>query len=134
MYYIYIIYSHGIDRYNIGSTDDLLWRLERHNLGWGRYSKRGIPWKLVHSEEYDNKSEALKREREIKNRKSRKYIEDLIQHAGGRPAQAGSFACPCGVGPSKIRLIAGFAIYILHLSYTQKVSVNIMSDTPPTSI
>ncbi len=68
MWKVYIIYSEKIDRYYTGFTDDLPWRLERHNAGWGRYTKRGIPWNLVHSEGFDTKSAALKREREIKNR------------------------------------------------------------------
>ena len=83
-WFIYILYSEKIDKYYVGSTDDLEWRLERHNMGWGKYTKRGIPWGLVYSEKYKTKTEALKREREIKKKKSRKYIEELI-HAGGRP-------------------------------------------------
>ena len=79
MWKVYIIYSEKIDRYYNGITDDIDWRLERHNLGWGRYTKRGIPWKVVYTEECDTKSEALMREREIKNRKSKKYIETLIK-------------------------------------------------------
>ena len=85
MWFVYILYSNKLDRYYTGSTDDLEWRLERHNSGWGRYTKKGIPWKLVCNEEYSTKSEALKREREIKKKKSRKYIEELISHARGRP-------------------------------------------------
>ena len=85
MWFVYILYSNKIDRYYTGSTDDLEWRLERHNAGWGRFTKKGIPWKIVYNEEYSTKSEALKREREIKRKKSRKYIEELISHAGGRP-------------------------------------------------
>ena len=85
MWYVYIIYSEKVDKYYTGYTDDLEWRLERHNQGWGRYTKRGIPWKLVYSEIYNLKTEAIKREKEIKNKKSRKYIEELISHAGGRP-------------------------------------------------
>jgi len=79
MWKVYILYSEIIDRYYIGVTDDIEWRLERHNQGWGRYTKRGIPWKVVYLEEFDSKSAALSREREIKNRKSRKYIENLIK-------------------------------------------------------
>lgn len=82
-WYTYILYSSGIDRYYVGSTDDLQWRLERHNSGWGKYTKRGIPWKIVYYESFSSKSEAIKRENEIKNMKSRKYIESLIR-AGGR--------------------------------------------------
>ena len=85
MWFVYILYSNKLDRYYTGSTDDLEWRLERHNSGWGRYTKKGIPWKLVYNEEYFTKTEALKREREIKKMKSRKYIEELISHSGGRP-------------------------------------------------
>ena len=85
-WFTYILYSESIDLYYVGHTDNLQWRLERHNLGWGRFTKRGIPWKLVYYEIFPTKSEAMKREREIKNKKSRKYIEKLIRsHAGGRP-------------------------------------------------
>ena len=38
----------------------------------------GIPWKIVYKEKYNTKSEAMKREYEIKRKKSRKYIESLI--------------------------------------------------------
>jgi len=79
MWKVYIIYSEKIDRYYTGITEDLEWRLERHNQGWGRFTKRGIPWMVVYNEKYITKSEAVKREREIKNRKSRKYIENLIK-------------------------------------------------------
>ena len=78
MWYTYIIYSEKLDRYYIGYTDNLSWRLERHNQGWGRFTKSGIPWELVYFEKYQTKQEALKREREIKSKKSRKYIENLI--------------------------------------------------------
>jgi putative endonuclease len=78
MWKVYMIYSEKIDRYYTGVTNDLAWRLERHNQGWGRFTKSGIPWKLVYTEVFKTKSEALKRERAIKKRKSRKYIEKLI--------------------------------------------------------
>ncbi len=84
MYYTYIIHSSSIDKYYIGYTSDLQTRIARHNSGWGKFSSRGIPWKLVYREEFYTKSEAMKREIEIKKKKSRKYIEELI-HAGGRP-------------------------------------------------
>ena len=79
MWYVYIIYSEKIDGYYTGITDDIEWRLDRHNQGWGRFTKRGIPWKVVYTEKFETKSNALKREREIKSRKSRKYIKSLIK-------------------------------------------------------
>ena len=78
MFYTYIIYSESTDKYYIGHTHDLELRLSRHNDGWTHSTKSGIPWKHVHSEKYDTKSEAMKREYEIKRQKSRKYIKDLI--------------------------------------------------------
>jgi putative endonuclease len=85
MWFVYIIYSKKIDRYYVGYTDGPECRLERHNNGWGKYTKRGVPWNLKYSESFQSKSEAIKREREIKRKKSRKYIEGLISHAGSRP-------------------------------------------------
>jgi len=84
----YIIYSSSIDKYYTGNTENIKVRLNRHNSGWGKYTKRGIPWKLVYFEEFESKSLAIKRENEIKKKKSRKYIERLISHAGGRPEPA----------------------------------------------
>ena len=72
MWQVDIIYAKKIDRYYTGITEDLEWRLQIHNEGWGKYTKCGIPWKLVYAEEYNSKSAALHRERTIKNLKSRK--------------------------------------------------------------
>jgi putative endonuclease len=84
-WFTYILYSKKLNKYYIGMTDDLQWRLERHNLGWGRFTKSGIPWELIYYEIFTSKSDALKREREIKSKKSRKYIENLLQKSGSRP-------------------------------------------------
>ena len=73
-----MLYSEKMDRYYTGIADDLVWRLERHNQGQGRYTKRGIPWKIVYTEDFDNKSDALKRESEIKSKKRISYIESLV--------------------------------------------------------
>jgi len=78
MYYTYIIYSKKIDRYYIGSTDDIDLRIVRHNSGTTRSTKAGVPWCLKYYEKYLTKSEAIKREYEIKRWKSRKLIELLI--------------------------------------------------------
>jgi len=75
---IHILYSVSHDKYYVGHTSDLQDRLLRHNSGRSKYTKFGIPWKLVYSEEFKSKSESYQREIEIKKRKSRKYIEKLI--------------------------------------------------------
>ncbi len=79
MFFTYIIYSKTKDKYYIGHSHDLDLRLQRHNSGSSRSTKAGIPWKVVYFEKYETKSEAIKREYEIKRKKSRKYIEYLIE-------------------------------------------------------
>ena len=83
MYYTYIIQSQKNGKFYTGSCQDIQIRIERHNAGATPSTKSGRPWKLVYSENYENNSDALKREREIKSKKSRKYIEFLIDSASG---------------------------------------------------
>ncbi len=78
VFYTYIIYSKSTNKYYVGYTHDLGLRLERHNTGWSKSTKSGIPWELVYNEKFETKSEAIKRENEIKKKKSRKYIEELL--------------------------------------------------------
>ncbi len=80
-YYVYILYSQKCDKFYIGHTDSLERRIEEHNLGQGgQFSSSCNPWKLMYHETFSNRAEAMKREKEIKNKKSRKYIEWLIDN------------------------------------------------------
>jgi putative endonuclease len=78
MYFVYIIYSSSRDKYYIGSCADLGVRILQHNSGRNISTKHGIPWVVRYSEVFEIRSEAVQREKEIKNKKSRKYIEWLI--------------------------------------------------------
>lgn len=78
MYHVYILYSEKLDMYYIGSTGNLEDRLKRHNQGRSKFTKPGVPWRLVYKKEYPTKSEAYRAELHIKSQKSRKYIESLI--------------------------------------------------------
>ncbi len=80
-YFTYIIYSQKNDKYYTGSSEDTEKRLQQHNWSRTPSTKTGIPWKLVYIEEYKTRSEAVKREYEIKKKKSRKYIEYLIANS-----------------------------------------------------
>ncbi len=79
MYFTYILYSQHLGKYYIGYTSDLSARLEHHNRGASRYTRKGIPWKIVYFEKYLQKHDAIVRERHIKKKKSRKYIEQLLE-------------------------------------------------------
>ncbi len=85
MYNVYILYSKSIDRYYIGQTSDITERLVRHNNSPTRFTARASDWQIVYTEEFTTRSEAVKREMQIKRMKSRKFIENLTGHAGGRP-------------------------------------------------
>ena len=78
MFTVYILQSEQDNSYYIGSTSDLENRLLEHNYESTGYTSKKRPWKLIYTEEYDVKSEALIRERQLKKMKSRKYIDKLI--------------------------------------------------------
>jgi putative endonuclease len=76
------LYSLKLDKYYIGSTQDVFTRLDNHNVGKSISTKAGAPWSLKYTEEFVTCSEAVKREQEIKKKKSRRYIEWLISSVG----------------------------------------------------
>ena len=78
MYYCYILFSESLNKYYVGSCSDLDNSLRKHNLGHAKFTSTGIPWSLMWCEKFDSNSDALKREKEIKNRKSRIFIDKLI--------------------------------------------------------
>lgn len=75
---VYIIYSEKLDKYYVGACIDLTRRLYEHNIGHSKFTSTGIPWILKYTCEFENLQLAKKRELEIKKKKSRKYIEALI--------------------------------------------------------
>jgi len=77
-YYVYILYSQLRDRYYIGYSSNPEERVVEHNMGATISTRTGRPWRLVYTEEFENKSAAIKREITLKRMKSRKYIENLI--------------------------------------------------------
>ena len=79
---LYILYSPKLNKYYVGSTTDLERRLTDHNRGKEKFTKTGVPWQLVYSEEFLELKEARARELFIKKQKSRKYIEQLIRSVG----------------------------------------------------
>lgn len=73
MYYVYVLRSDKINKYYVGYTEDINKRLEHHNLGLDRWSKRGTPWKLIYTERYNSKKGAITRERYLKSGVGRKF-------------------------------------------------------------
>ena len=78
---VYILYSESLDKYYVGSTENIDLRLHIHNnpMEARKFTAKGIPWTLKLKMDCDNKSIALKAERSIKSMKSRKFIERLLE-------------------------------------------------------
>jgi putative endonuclease len=78
MFSVYILYSHRLDKYYIGSTSDLEGRLHRHHTANHGFTSTGKPWILVFTESHISKTEALKRENQLKAWKNKDRIKALI--------------------------------------------------------
>ena len=79
MWIFYILYSPILDKYYIGHTgDNLEERLRRHNTDHKGFTGGIGDWKVVYIEWFHTKVDAYRREREVKNWKSRRLIEKLI--------------------------------------------------------
>ena len=82
LFKVYKLFSKIKNRYYVGCTgDDINERIRKHNTNHKGFTGKTGDWILVHEEIFDTKSDALKREKYIKDQKSRKYIEQLITNA-----------------------------------------------------
>lgn len=78
-HYVYVIRSKEGFLYK-GMTDNLERRLVEHNnKELSFWTKRGTEWKLIYKEEFDNKTEALKREKWLKTRIGREYLKKILE-------------------------------------------------------
>jgi len=78
MHYVYILECADNTLYT-GYTNDLDSRIKVHNQGKGaKYTRARLPVKIVYNEEFENKSDACKREYHIKQM-TRKQKEELIK-------------------------------------------------------
>ena len=78
VYTVYILKSEISEKHYIGVTKDLSERLERHNTGRSKWTKKYKPWHIVYTEEFQDKVEALKREKQIKSYKGGEAFRKLI--------------------------------------------------------
>ena len=79
-YFVYVLGSYkkkNITTY-VGYTNNLEKRLNLHNKGKGAKFTRGRRWKIIYSEKFLTKKEAISREYYIKkNRKFRSFIRNF---------------------------------------------------------
>ena len=81
--YTYILYSLSLDKYYVGHTcEELEERIRKHLTNHKGFTAKTKDWELVYGKKFEDKSKAYDFELSIKQRKSRKYIEQLISSAG----------------------------------------------------
>ena len=80
MFTVYVLYGVSYNKIYIGFTSDLEARLAAHNAENGKgYTHSFRSWKVIHSEQFNTKSEAQKREKQLKSAKGRAFIWDLVK-------------------------------------------------------
>ena len=80
MFWVYIL-QNPVGRFYIGQTDDLPTRLQSHNRTEkiaGKFTRKNGPWELVWSEEHVTRASAVNRERQIKSKKSARWIREEL--------------------------------------------------------
>ena len=72
---VYVLYSETYDKIYIGRTTNLPERFKSHNkLGKKGWTIKFRPWRIVHTEEFATKAEAIQREKELKSAAGRQWI------------------------------------------------------------
>ena len=81
MFYVYTIYNKDNNKIYIGQTENLKERLKLHNNKTfknsytSRYSGK---WKLIYKELLNTRSEAIRREKQLKSYRGRQFIKSFI--------------------------------------------------------
>ena len=80
MFIVYILYSEQHNKIYVGFTSNLEQRFISHNeLGKKGWTIKFRPWIIVHQESFDSKSDAMKREKELKTAAGRNFIWSKIK-------------------------------------------------------
>ncbi len=77
-FHLYILQSQSTGRFYVGQTEHLKERVAYHNANYSLSLRNRGPWKLMYSEQYEPRSEAMRREQYIKRQKDRCFIEALV--------------------------------------------------------
>ena len=77
---VYALYSASYDKLYVGETSDLPDRFKSHNeLATKGWTVRYRPWSLLYSEECVDRTEARKREKQLKSGRGREFLRSLLR-------------------------------------------------------
>jgi putative endonuclease len=78
-FFVYCLFSEKHNRLYIGQTDNIERRFSQHCSGKVLSTKGFLPYRLIYTEELNTKSDALKREKELKLTKGRRFLKGFIK-------------------------------------------------------
>jgi len=83
MFHTYAIYNEKHDKIYIGQTEDIKRRLEWHNnhkhskCYTSRFSGK---WRVFYSEQFEKRSNAIRREKQLKSCRGREFLKKHIKN------------------------------------------------------
>jgi len=78
-YYVYVLRSLKDAQFYVGLTRDLPLRLQQHNKGLVRSTKRRTPFELVYWEGCLDESDAAQREKYLKSAWGKRYVKNRLR-------------------------------------------------------
>jgi putative endonuclease len=83
MFHVYVLYSSKFNKIYIGYSKDLKNRFLSHNqLATKGYTVKYRPWVIAFTEEFESKSQAVKREKQLKSSRGRAEVWNKIKELG----------------------------------------------------
>ena len=81
IYTVYVLYSETHNKTYIGYTSNLIQRFKSHQALGKDWTAKFRPWLVIYCEYFTDKSEAQKREIQLKQYRKRLKIHELIHQA-----------------------------------------------------
>jgi len=80
MWFVYALYNKTAEKIYIGQTGNLEKRIAEHNKKRGNHftAKLDGEWKLIYKESVQNRTEALRREKQLKSFKGREFVKKFV--------------------------------------------------------
>lgn len=75
MYFVYILRSLKNNDIYVGSTENIVRRFNLHNKGKAKSTKAYRPWQLLDKEEFNSRSDAVRRERFLKTGQQKEILK-----------------------------------------------------------
>ena len=84
MFYTYILFSPGLNKYYVGFTEGSVeLRLSKHLSNHKGFTSKAKDWVISYTESFPQKGTALKKEKQLKGWKNKTRIRQLIASAQG---------------------------------------------------